>query len=400
MGFKSPINIFVVWHPDFIDGKNIANLIFSTFNRNVSEPLSRGIGIPVYFRSIPINSTLPLGINFTEAEYTIIIFLIDNVLTIATDWHSYINKIIETTNSKSLILPIAINKDSYKIPVNFGKINFLRLYNLSGSEREQYLLLLLSHEFCRLIYESDYSLTGNGTHKSLAPIKIFLSHSKHDKFNKGEKLALAIRNYIYSETPMKTFFDVNDIAPGYDFEAEITSNIERMVFLCIHTDTYAKREYCRKEVLTAKNNNRPVIVLKSLDKGEDRSFPYMSNVPTIKINIEMNTCPPISKIDVEFVILKILQETLRFKFQKMYIDHVLLIFKPCSSTSIETIPFPPELLFINNLAPRKVECIVYPDPPLGDEEISILQKVNTNMGLNYDYITPTLIPLKFIEHAG
>jgi hypothetical protein len=396
MSFKSPLNIYVVWHPNFIEGKALANTIFSTFNRKVTEPLSRGPGIPVFFRSLPVMANVPLELDFDESEYSVVVFLIDNAMTISADWHSYINKTIARNVDKILFLPVAITKEAFNIPADFGKMNFIRLYNLTGTEKEQSLLLSITHEICRLLYSPASVPSTPITGTSPAPIKIFLSHSKHDKCGKGEKLALTIKDSIYTVTPMKAFFDVNDIAPGYDFESEIVGNIEKMVFLCIHTDTYAKREYCRKEIIAAKNYKRPIVVLNALDNGEDRSFPYMSNVPTININIDMGACPIISKSETAFVLLKILLETMRFKFQEMFLCNILTIFKPGPNNKIETVPFPPELFYINNIISSKPDTIVYPDPPLGEEEIKVLDQLNTKVGYNCDYITPTLLPLKFI----
>ncbi len=63
--------IYVVWHPDFSLGENIANSILSQFRRQLFENVAGGAGISVIFRSIPWhNSDVPLPIDFSEAEST------------------------------------------------------------------------------------------------------------------------------------------------------------------------------------------------------------------------------------------------------------------------------------------------------------------------------------------
>lgn len=51
---KYPLSLFVVWHPSFAEGKNIANYLYSIFCRDIEEPLSRGLGIQVYYRSVSL----------------------------------------------------------------------------------------------------------------------------------------------------------------------------------------------------------------------------------------------------------------------------------------------------------------------------------------------------------
>ena len=75
---KYPLNIYVVWHPDCEIGKTIAEEIYSTFCRDYQNPLSRGIGIPVYFRYIKLDNEQPLPIETSEAEKNAIILLINS----------------------------------------------------------------------------------------------------------------------------------------------------------------------------------------------------------------------------------------------------------------------------------------------------------------------------------
>lgn len=49
MRYISPLTIYVVWHPSFDKGEQVANYLYSSFTRDIYSPLSRGIGIPLFF---------------------------------------------------------------------------------------------------------------------------------------------------------------------------------------------------------------------------------------------------------------------------------------------------------------------------------------------------------------
>ena len=64
---KYPLSIFVVWHPNFKEGKTIANKLYSTFCRDIEQPLSRGLNIPVYYRSTSLDK-MPIPIEIGRAS--------------------------------------------------------------------------------------------------------------------------------------------------------------------------------------------------------------------------------------------------------------------------------------------------------------------------------------------
>src|SRR5438094_803908 len=63
--YQPSLHLYVVWNPDSHDGPDasagaqIAERIYSHFCRDVAEPISRGLGIPVFYRTAP---TLPINL--------------------------------------------------------------------------------------------------------------------------------------------------------------------------------------------------------------------------------------------------------------------------------------------------------------------------------------------------
>ncbi|MCY4226463.1 MAG: toll/interleukin-1 receptor domain-containing protein, partial [Gammaproteobacteria bacterium] len=95
----------------------------------------------------------------------------------------------------------------------------------------------------------------------LKKIKVFISHSKHDR--DGETIGISIRDWIHSHSQLDSFFDIYDIPSGLSFDGILKHEIGAGVFLAILTDSYSSREWCRREVIEAKRRRVPMIVVNS-----------------------------------------------------------------------------------------------------------------------------------------
>ena len=54
--------------------------------------------------------------------------------------------------------------------------------------------------------------------------------------------------------------------------------------MAVHTDTYSSREWCRREIIEAKRCNVPMIVVNCVRDVDERAFPYMGNVPNVRMD--------------------------------------------------------------------------------------------------------------------
>lgn len=376
-GIINPLNVFIAWHPSFREGIEYANSFFTYYNHDIRDPLSRGIGIPVYFRT----GEVPFPIDLANAEYNAIVLLIDDEMVIGRNWGKYVEEIImkvEESNGKSMIFPIAITQNAFKLSNKLPTKNFIRLFNVNDLKQE-FLLSRTTHELCRLLYNIDrLNHETSNAQISSPPLKLFISHAKED----GLDVAKNLSDYIQSQSPVKTFFDANDIAIGYDFTQEIEANIQNSVLLVVHSDKYSSREWCRREILIAKRNNRPIVVVNLYEEGEERSFPYMGNLKTIRFNKSLTECSMYEKI-----ILLTLKETLRFKYHEMFISYLTKMFR---IEKVEILTQPPELLSLLQLTNHANKLTIYPDPPLSEEELELISKSAKE---DRQFFTPTYIPL-------
>lgn len=367
---SQPLALFVLWHPSFKEGQEYADLIFSEFKRKVEDPLARGMNIPVYYRY----STPLLPIPYNEYELTVVIALIDSSMVNDQVYRDFVAN-AAAQNENSLLIPIAIESTAFN--AGLGYRNFARLYERTN--KKKYLISVVAHETLRHLY--DLKKVIDPTDQSPKPLKLFISHAKAD----GVEIARQIKSYVESQLPLKTFFDTNDIAIGYDFSKEIEHNIEDAAVIAVHTDLYSSREWCRREILLAKVNSRPIVILNCFENGESRSFPYMANVLTVHYsNINTSGCPDTSVW--EQLLTAVLKEALRLKYVELWLDYIMKLKRPGSTSSLSISGYPPELVTVlkkRATLPGDME-FVYPDPPLGKEELDLLKAFDPTV----NYLTP------------
>ena len=433
--YKSPLTIYVVWHPGNPDGLRYAEAVYHTFCRDVDSPLGRAIGIPVYFRYAPPGgsvggapaegggpaanrelvagaapakglSGLPADIDTGESERTAILLLVDDALYDDDNWKPYICSLLDKEGDGSArVFPVALS--NYALAMDERRLHVKQFINLVGIQpgagkdgfdlKWDELKSRLLHDLSRYLYDLEQvpepgSMAGGdagmdeamSTRQAEPPVKLFISHAKID----GRTLAEEFRDYVNTHLKLKTFFDTNDIADAHDFEVAIKENVKSSAIVVFLSDQYSSREWCRIEVLVAKRNGSPLVVVDALQVGEKRSFPYLGNVPTIR-NVEQ---------DFGAIVDLALYQVLNNLFLKEKLANDIRLFGLSDRFDILCYVNPPELFNFIDVVKRKKEkgdnraaalplLVLYPDPPLGKEELNVLQELDPEI----TYITPSLI---------
>jgi len=392
MSFKTPLSVFIVWHPDFLEGQHIADFLYSILCRDSSKPLIRSLGIPVYFRGVKAaNKNQPIPIDFTESEFTAVIALVSDEFVVDKVFGNYLDKIFDECNSindKRRIYPIAISKSAFNVSTLLSPINFIRITKTINSDCStdtkrnifSQIKSPILHELSRLLMNMKKATDEIDSLTISPPIKLFISHSKHDE----SKLdAAKFRDYINSQTQLKTFFDTNDIAYGSNFGDEIKKAAHKYesALVVFQSDSYADREWCRIEVLEAKSAGCPIVIVNAIENGEKRAFPYLGNYPSIRFK---NNFLDVIDLTLEQVLFNL--------YQKLFIDSLTTLYGIKADRILSTSP---ELFNFIQLKAQGLRVgenfglVVYPDPPLGSEEMEILNKLDNN----FHFITPLTLPL-------
>lgn len=350
---KIPLQINIVYHPNFELGEEYGKIIFKLLDKNPDEISQNDIGIPVKLHKNFIN------FDSKFAEKTLVIVFIDQCFILDKNFEKKLEK-IEETEIEWLFIIIDIPIDI--LPNNIRAMNVMNLTDREIHSRFDPIISLETNELkkeylTQNILERTVNLIYSETEKKKA--KLFLSHTKRDEF--GRNLALDLKYMIQILTKSEVFFDENSIELGTDIWNEIESVIKKKetFVIAINTDEYSNSAWCRREILSSKMYKRPLLVIDAIRNKQNRSFPYLGNTRVIKYN---------ENFDKNYQLYNILKElylkAIKFKIK----EKKLLPYKDKGEISIAT----PELidLAINQ---SSMEKIYYSDPPLPQEEIELFK---------------------------
>ncbi|MBR6063205.1 MAG: TIR domain-containing protein [Bacteroidales bacterium] len=358
---KMPLATYVLYHSDYSDGEKAFDMIYQLLCRDIDRPLTDGIDIPVYLRTGKDGDNI-LSINYDESDKVAIIMLIDEQMFCSTKWRKYIDDIAAHTSDNVKIYGIGLYQYAFEISTKTEKIQAIKLENYCFEDNWKLIQTRL--------LESLYRLLTNPEQK----IKLFISHAKQDCLSEAKQLC----NYLNSSTKLDTFFDEYDILDGNDFAKQIEKSVASSLLVVLNSDVYTDREWCRNEVLTAKRNDIPTVIVNCVKKRVKRTFPYIGNCPMIQYSTDWS----------EMIIV-----LLKTAMNQVYQSHLLQAIKAKNNTIDSLIPHNPELFSFINL-PKNEKKILYPEPPLGKEEQSVLTDFNNAIS----FVTPTEAMANSIEN--
>ncbi|OYZ71857.1 MAG: hypothetical protein B7Y06_13155 [Burkholderiales bacterium 24-55-52] len=365
--------VYVAWHPCFDEGNAIAKKLYDYYRRELYENVAGGTGLSVIYRSAPDPSTLAPGhIDLSEGETAAIVMLIDEHFASDDAYVTWARDLMKSTDLAGLgsrVFPVAIDGAFTRIDVAQQAVRWDRWVDMDNEQRLLSLTTDLTYQYCRMLRsylerlrrpdEEDAALE-----QYLRKVQIFLSHSKHDP--DGERIAKLIRQQLFEGDGLASFFDVKDIPTGVRFDKAILLQVRVSAVVAVHTDSYSSREWCRREIIEAKKWNVPLVVANCISDTDQRSFPYMGNVPVVRMD-------PIKVDRIGQVIARLLDEVLKDFLWRCRVE----LASNALTDDVVFLPRPPELISLAMLGDRegKEVLLVYPDPPLGSEEQRLFEVV-------------------------
>lgn len=345
---KQPLLVHLVFHPESEPARALAKQLHIALN---GDPVLHGLRIPTVFCRENPQFTPPDEQPFDQAERNFVVILADTELNLVESWCEFAADLWHCCEGSShRCLPVQLTEDAWPLsPQRLGSVNFIRGFGLDPAAQFTFVAQRLIIELCRYLHGDPF-----GGQKAQAPTKLFISHTKLD-IAKPPQVVDALKAYLQADQPIKTWFDSADIPGGASFSREIARGVEDASLLCVLTDNYASREWCRREILLAKQHHRPVVVINALSGIEPRAFPYLGNTPVISWRDN-----PQAAIDL------ILKETLRQLHTHCQLKH-------WQSENDVIFTSPPELATLS--AVDAAASVLYPEPPLGNEEIAILNRM-------------------------
>jgi hypothetical protein len=344
---KQPLLVQFLFHPQSKSARALAQHVHRQLNDDVVVP---GLRVPTVFCPVSGQDQPPPGHRLDIAEHSFVVALADDELNVDDPWCRFVADVWLACQSPAhRCVPIQLSENAYPLDDRLNGVNFGRAHlKAEGTGRDVWVTRRIVIELCRFLQGMERT-----DDQSTAPIKLFLSHAKID-LGVEPKVADQFIKYLTVDQPVEAWVDSGAIETGSKFAEAIATGVQRTSLLAILTDNYSTREWCREEVMLAKEHSRPIAVIDALMTHEVRSFPFLENVPKMRWtgNAEAG-------VDL------LLKETLRHLHTKSILDSSM---QPGDTVFLRP-PEPATLLGV----PAGVD-VLYPDPPLGVGEIKRLSK--------------------------
>lgn len=316
----------------------------------------------------------PLPVDWDIAVDTAVIILLDDTLARDASWTRYAQNLMsEATScgSSGRVFPVVTESGGLDVCQDMQAFRWDE-WTGDDHERGQELIRYLTHDFIRMLryrLEADRPDVAGRPEDSGRHVNIFISHSTNDV--NGKRVAEAIRDWVNNSSQMSSFLASRDIPAGIRFGDVIDNSIRDSVVVVVYTDSYSSREWCRHEVIEAKRANVPMLMVDCLESMDERSFPYMGNMPMVRMD-------PMSVEDIPAVVGRLLDEAFRHALWQCGVASL-----SASSQHTTFMAWPPELVSVAVLpgADGGERSIVYPDPSMSPEELGLFSGVDCNLRL-------------------
>ena len=341
--FKTPLAIVVAYDKQFTGGLSIYEDLYHLLCRNANEPLIDGLDIPVYFQTNQEDGIIYDVRKTINADKVVVLLLVDLCMFNSSAWTNYINELVnDDKNGVVKVLPVALCQYAFDINHELGKQQYIRLKSYDIRACWQEFLIRFYDDLIRTVCDSQEKL------------QIFISHTKKDEDRLGIEKANELKAYLRADTKLNSFYDANDILDGYSFGDQIKDNLKKSLLVILETSTYSDREWCRIEAIVGKENHVPTVVVSLFNGLIPRTFPYLGNTPKIRFDGNWDE-----------VICLLLRTALDKYYEERYLEKF-------SQANSKEIPMMPE--FINIGKVDGVNQILYPEPPLGNEELEVVKR--------------------------
>jgi hypothetical protein len=388
------LRLHVLWSPNAQGSAAAGARLARAFGERLDAVgmVRDGIGfrIPVRQRSVPwqpaSDPVTPRAIKLADARSNIVIAVYDDVMSARPAWSQYLNDIQTAAaqrGGRDLLIMLLMTSDK-AAPNAWAESQAIRtaapVASAPGLEPDwpRWLRRVMLNILARALDQGGDTPGGNPK-----KICVFLSHAKAD----GEDAAVLIEGFRRVKPDdringIDMFFDSSDTLAGARYDAQFRAAIEQGVFLALVTDAYHTRRWCQWELLLAKERQRPIVIWDRSQKGILRSFPYFGNVPVVRAQDVHPTDPP-KDAEIEELLLALLLEALRMQVWKDYAsERIAARMASDGLGKVALFARPPELTDIAyHRRAKGAPVIVYPDPPIGQDERALLSAADPEVQL-------------------
>lgn len=388
-----PLTIHVWYHPDSSRSRELASHIFRAFSGGPDE---LGPRLPVLFsRRGPGEGPPPVPSTDVRG---LLLFLVDARMArgVAGDeaeaWDETLVALHDMgpPNARGFsVLPVAVDEVGLALSQRMSQISFLRLGRFAAHDQATLLTLHAAIRAIRLLSGRTASDEPEPDALPSPEVRLFLSHAKEDLPRPGDVTLgpVAALFNLSRELPINPWIDAREIDAGDTFSDEIVAGIKSSsAVVIVLGDKYSGREWCRREVLEAKAAGRPLILVDAVRSRVVRLFPYVGNAPVVRWRAAV--APSGTDLgdahllphagweaeDARTVLEVALLESLRYLHERELLQRQRRSGEHVLGTH-------PEALTLLNVEDG-TQSVLYPDPPLGRDELEKLDRLRTGLHLS------------------
>jgi len=398
------LEVFVVSHPGDPDGEAVAQMLLERFRGNAYSGLIGG-AVDVYIRSasatghpgapprpLPCVEALPYRVPAPALTAIVLVAGTELAATLNEPgpWRDYLQALVDARSTA----PQNVGLFNVRVAPNvFDGTELGRIVgHIQGIGDGEVGTEEFRNSVCRDLAQGIAQLG----HDTPDQVTVFVSHTKRLSSVEEEQVSdlVALVREVIANTRLKDFFDAQDIQPNADWRPAIDAAAATGALLAVRTDRYSSREWCQREVLTAKRAGMPVVILDALTDGEERGSFVMDHVPRTPGRIEGKTW---RRDDVVKALGHLVDECLKrvlWRKQQQIAAEVDLPVDidwwaphaPEPTTLVDWLDHHPDLP-----AQRKEPIVIlHPDPPLGPDEVDVLVQIARVADLHDDieFLTP------------
>ena len=246
-------------------------------------------------------------------------------------------------------------------------------------------------------------------------LKLFISHTKINSRTETEVGGREVGGQItklvlerLQSSMLGQFYDARSIQVESNWEKELRNEAANSPLLMIRTDMYSSRLWAQREVLEAKTHDGPIVALSALTGTDERGSFILDNVPTVGFHGKNTLVSDKKKYSskharktIDRAIARLVDETLKHELWK----------QACSKSYNKRFDWTPTrspepITVIHWLREResksKVIEVLYPDPPMTDDEMRVIKYVCAHDRFSEDihFCTPRQLATQFSLYSS
>jgi hypothetical protein len=383
------LEVFVVSHPGDAEGGAVAQVLLERFRGNAYSGLIGG-AVDVYVRSVaatddpagaprplPCVEGLPYGVPTPALTAIVLVAGTELAATLNEPgpWRDYVQGLVDARSSDAEHVGLFTVRTA---PNVFDRTELGRIVGgvqwigdgEVGSD-------LFRASLCRDLAQGIAQMGSDAPDQ----ITVFVSHTKRLSSVEEQQVSSLVDlvREVIASTRLKDFFDTQAIQPNVDWKPVIDAAASTGALLAVRTDRYSSREWCQREMLSAKRAGMPVVILDALTDGEERGSFVMDHVPRTPGRMEEQGW---RRNDVVKALGRLVDECLkRFLWRKQqeiareaglrvdpdwWAPHA-----PEPTTLVDWLDHHQDMTALR----QEPLIVLHPDPPLGPDELDVLAQI-------------------------